>query len=79
MVKLPIYLDQPRHDARRSARTGSDAVPFFCEQYGNAASRQHIFGQKAEAAVDRAREQVADLIGAEARTIVLHQRRHGEQ
>src|SRR5947207_13954364 len=46
-------------------------LPYFSEKYGDAASRQHVFGQRAEEAVNRAREQVAGLIGAEARTIVF--------
>lgn len=68
-VKVPIYLDY-------SATTPCDPrvvqamLPFFGEQFGNAASRSHAFGWTAEAAVERAREQVAALIGAHPKEIV---------
>jgi cysteine desulfurase len=45
-------------------------LPYFREDFGNAASRNHVFGWKAEKAVELAREQVGALIGASAKEIV---------
>ena len=45
-------------------------MPWFTERFGNAASRNHAFGWEAEEALDRAREQVAGLIGGKAKEVV---------
>jgi len=46
-------------------------LPFFREHFGNASSRNHPFGWKAAKAVEHAREQVAELVGARLRDIVF--------
>jgi cysteine desulfurase len=70
-VSTPIYLDylsttpvDPRVVAAMTACMSTEGV------YGNAASRSHVFGWKAEEAVENARSQVAELINADPREIV---------
>lgn len=70
MVRLPIYLDN-HATTRTDPRVVEAMLPYFGEQYGNAASRNHVFGQAARDAVDLAREQVAVLLGASPREIVF--------
>ena len=54
-------------------------LPYFTEQFGNPASRQHAWGWEAQDAVDAARAQVAALINASAGGDRLHQRRHANR
>ncbi|MBM3806819.1 MAG: aminotransferase class V-fold PLP-dependent enzyme [Acidimicrobiia bacterium] len=65
-----IYLD---HHATTpvDARVLEAMLPFFTEKFGNAASRQHRFGWDANDAVERARKQVAALIGAGSKDVVF--------
>jgi len=69
-VNLPIYLDN-NATTRTDPRVVDAIIPYFSNTYGNAASKSHPFGWAAEEAVDKARAQVASLIGADAREIVF--------
>src|SRR5256885_5635761 len=69
-IRLPIYMDY-HATAPVDRRVVEAMLPYFTEKLGNAASRNHPFGWEAEEAVEKARKQVADLIGASAKEIVF--------
>jgi len=66
---FPIYLDYGATNPC-DPRVVDAIIPWLREHFGNPASRSHAWGWEAEAAVETAREQVADLIGADPREIV---------
>jgi cysteine desulfurase len=69
-LKFPIYLDF-HASTPVDPRVLDAMLPYFAEHFGNAASRTHAFGWKADAAVEAARRQVALAIGAVPKEIVF--------
>ena len=66
---FPIYLDYGA-TTPVDPRVADAMIPWLREHFGNPASRSHAWGWEAEEAVEKARTQVADLIGADPREIV---------
>ena len=66
----PVYLDN-QATTRCDPRVVQAMLPWFTEDYGNPHSAEHVMGRKAEEAVERARGQVAAILGADTREIVF--------
>jgi cysteine desulfurase len=66
----PIYMDI-QATTPMDPRVLDAMLPFMTQQYGNPHSRTHQYGWESEAAVNRAREQVAALIGADPKEIIF--------
>jgi cysteine desulfurase len=70
MVKLPIYMDN-NATSPMDPRVLEAMLPYLKEEFGNAASRSHVFGWHAEEAVERSREVIGALIGASGKEIIF--------
>src|SRR5207248_5199139 len=66
---FPIYMDYSA-TTPVDPRVADKMIPYLREQFGNPASRSHMYGWAAEQAVEQAREQVAALVNADPREII---------
>jgi cysteine desulfurase len=69
-IKFPIYMDY-QSTTPIDPRVVDKMMPYFYEKFGNPHSRTHSYGWEAEDGVENARDQIAKLIGADSREIVL--------
>ncbi len=70
MIRTPVYLDN-QATTPCDPRVVGAMLPWFTEKFGNPASLTHAYGREAEAATEKARTQLGDLINAEGREIVF--------
>ncbi len=69
-MKTPIFMDY-HSTTPVDPRVLEEMLPYFTEDFGNAASRNHAFGWRAEEAVERSRERIASLINADPKEIIF--------